>query len=793
MAPYNDSPGAGTRNGSPTGRGTGVGALAGGALFVGLIGLCALLISYNGVFRLAEYGHPRGGLLVHVFPVTYTLLLLMACWTSYLLRDAPPRRRAWVDLVLIPLLVLFAGVVMVLNNLGLIESIPQRVANVIVAVAPLVALLVALLLWMAARAHLRRRRRTGVRRPEPADDRTTVLRARAVVHGGEPRSVEEDGRSLEERLMGLGLGPSATPAVEPDGPETVRLVPGPAAEEAEEEEAAPEPVSGKADPEPVAEEDPEPEASVPTLPLPRRGGRGGNPIKEAAENPPLVPIAPAAPVPAPEPVPAPIPDPEPVPAPVPEPVPAGAPDEGFEHDPLPGDPVTDEAEAPEHAPAPEPAAAEAPGHDEVPESPEAPEYDAPEPLEEETPEAPEEDSAETPAFGVSWEPPEDDEDTWTRADYVPPVWTPPEDDTPEVPEEVPAPALDHDTGPAVRAAFRIPDDPMAASRSALSDDLADDRPLWSPPAADPRPEDASSDDLWPAAPRTGERSEDREPDEPTDTDEDGTLRPATPRTHRPTAEPATDEPARDREPATPAPGPTGTVRSGPLPPSAPRSGEPADTDEDGTLWPAASRAHRPAAEPVTGEPSENREPNIPAADPRPEDASDDDLWPAAPRSGERSEDREPDEPADTDEDGTLWPATPRTHRPAAEPATDEPTGDRAPSTPAPEPADEDELLWPAPARAAGDGGDRVPAASPPAAEPGRTRRSGFGAPAVPPGAARPREDADDDAERTTEPLRRRPALEKRPMVLKPPRPPMPDFASGPPSRRVRSEPLRPDE
>jgi hypothetical protein len=31
------------------------------------------------------------------------------------------------------------------------------------------------------------------------------------------------------------------------------------------------------------------------------------------------------------------------------------------------------------------------------------------------------------------------------------------------------------------------------------------------------------------------------------------------------------------------------------------------------------------------------------------------------------------------------------------------------------------------------------------------------------------------------------------MVLKPARPPLPDFAAGPPSRRVRSEPLRPDE
>ncbi|MBR8744711.1 hypothetical protein DSY14_23850, partial [Nocardiopsis sp. MG754419] len=49
-------------------------------------------------------------------------------------------------------------------------------------------------------------------------------------------------------------------------------------------------------------------------------------------------------------------------------------------------------------------------------------------------------------------------------------------------------------------------------------------------------------------------------------------------------------------------------------------------------------------------------------------------------------------------------------------------------------------------------------------------------------------------ERTAPPTRRRAEpLRKRPMVLKPPRPPMPDFASGPPSRRVRSEPLPPEE
>ncbi|MFL1381661.1 MULTISPECIES: Yip1 family protein [unclassified Nocardiopsis] len=768
MAPYNDSPGAGTRNGSPTGRGTGVGALAGGALFVGLIALCALLISYNGVFRLAEYGHPRGGLLVHVFPVTYTLLLLMACWTSYLLRDAPPRRRAWVDLVLIPLLVLFAGAVMVLNNLGLIEAIPQRVANVIVAVAPLAALLVALLLWMAARAHLRRKRRTGGPRPEPADDRTTVLHARPVVREDGPPAAD-DGFSLEERLMGLGL--DSTGAAPPEPEEADLPVPD-----------EPEPVR----PEPVAE--PEPEVSVPTLVLPRRGRGGGNPIRNAAENPPLVPIAPA-------------PEPDPVP------VPTGPVDEGFEHDPLPGDPVTDEAEAPVPEPVeePEPAAseperavAEASVPDETPEPAPEPEHtaaDAPAP--DETPE----ESGETPAFGISWEPPEDDdEDTWTRSDYVPPVWTPPEEDTPEEPEEVPAPALDHDTGPAVRAAFRIPDDPMADSRSALSDDLTDDRPVWSPPA-DPNPEDT-----WPAVPRT--RASAKPESAPAAHPEDNA-----PSTGDRTPEPETDEWPTSTTPASRAAATSDEDRW----PTRPRADDPATdgshersatglpaTADPEDTWPAVPRT-RTSAEPTPAA-AERPEDDAPSTiDQASEPEADEELWPTHPRSS-------------ADED--TWPGAPRTHASAAEPVsaaagqTPEPEPEPAPdedvwpgTVRTPVTAEDDEPLWPAPSRPA-RGGGRAPAGIPAAEDPrtsesaddrapvpesGRARRGGFGAPAVPPGAARPREDdTDDDPERTTEPLRR-PALEKRPMVLKPPRPPMPDFASGPPSRRVRSEPLRPDE
>ncbi|OLT28000.1 hypothetical protein BJF83_16320 [Nocardiopsis sp. CNR-923] len=109
MAPYDKAPETGTRNGRPASRGLGAGALVGGALFVGLIAVCALVISYAGVFRFAEYGGHEDSPLAHVFPVTYTLLLLMAFWVSYVLREAHPRDRAWVDLALIPVLIVVAA------------------------------------------------------------------------------------------------------------------------------------------------------------------------------------------------------------------------------------------------------------------------------------------------------------------------------------------------------------------------------------------------------------------------------------------------------------------------------------------------------------------------------------------------------------------------------------------------------------------------------------------------------------------------------------------------------------
>ncbi|SHK24710.1 hypothetical protein SAMN05421803_11662 [Nocardiopsis flavescens] len=860
MAPYNDSPGTGTRNGSPAGRGTGVGALAGGALFVGLIGLCALVISYNGVFRLAEYGHPRGGLLVHVFPVTYTLLLLMACWTSYLMRDAPPGRRAWIDLVLIPLLVLFAAVVMVLNNLGLIEAIPQRVANVVVAVAPLLALLTALLLWMAVRAHLRSRRRSGGARPAPRSDRPTVLRARAVVHDEEPRTAEpDDGLSLEERLLGLGLGPTeAGPAKPEDGLPASPGTDAPRAGERPEPEPVVVPVTLSAAPAvPAAEEEDaqgketeradreEPEASVRTLALPRRGQGAGNPIKQAAENPPLAPIAPE---PESESVPEPDDGPEfeagpaygPEPVLAPEPVPTGPVDEGFEHDPLPGDPVTDEAEAPVREPkvhgavgpaaageyAPAAASTPATSGEPDPEEP-APEEAAPDadgtraaadappatgPLPPDEGDDPDEASAETPAFGISWEPPEDDGDTWTRAEYVPPVWTPPEDDEAPEPQEETAPALDHDTGPTVRAAFRIPDDPMAASRSALSDDLVDEGPVWSRSASAGRGGPWSADRFSPAAEGRGgdggpvadgaggpartavQRPADTAPDTArpapaSGSDSPQTVRPdsaddlpdvggpdrtahthAQPAGHTPFSEPATAENADDDEPLWPEARRPGSPGAAPVPAAA----RPAETARHGDDHDAADAPYpRPAAEAAPAAAAERSERTRPAGEIPSRDAPATRADSAAAPAPEVSE---PERPAAH---------TPATGRPEAAP---EPEPERIRAEAAAPPADRPVSAGAPAAAAPADG--PLPPVSPEGS--GRIRRTGFAAPAVPPGAARPRE-VDDTDERPTEPLRRRRPLEKRPMVLKPPRPPMPDFAAGPPSRRVRSEPLRPEE
>ncbi|GAA1467594.1 DUF2637 domain-containing protein [Nocardiopsis exhalans] len=216
MAPFNNAPETGTRNGRTAGRGAGAGALVGGAVFVSVIALCALVIAYNGIYRFALLVHEEGGFLAHIFPVTFTLLVLMAFWVSYVLRAAPPRERLWVDVVLIPLLILAAAVPMVLNSMGLIERLGDdnaRIVQVVVAVAPLAALLVAFLLWITVRAHIRKRNIQVRPRPKPSDDRPTVLRSRpeTAESGVGAERVDEapvrgshEPEALKTRLLRLG-------------------------------------------------------------------------------------------------------------------------------------------------------------------------------------------------------------------------------------------------------------------------------------------------------------------------------------------------------------------------------------------------------------------------------------------------------------------------------------------------------------------------------------------------------------------------------------------------------------
>src|SRR5699024_4070050 len=149
----------------------------------------AMISAYNGLFALAEYGSGESTS-PHVFPVAYTLLVLMAFWESYMLRDAAPRDRLWIDIGLIPLLIVFAAAVMVMHNMGMFDpetgTFPEQAANVVVAVAPLVPVLIAILLGITVRSHLRRRSRP-VQRPSPSADRTTVLHGRRPApEEGEP-------------------------------------------------------------------------------------------------------------------------------------------------------------------------------------------------------------------------------------------------------------------------------------------------------------------------------------------------------------------------------------------------------------------------------------------------------------------------------------------------------------------------------------------------------------------------------------------------------------------------------
>ncbi|OLT28001.1 hypothetical protein BJF83_16325 [Nocardiopsis sp. CNR-923] len=298
--------------------------------------------------------------------------------------------------------------------------------------APLAALLVAFLLWMTVRAHIRRRRRGAPVRPTPSADRATVLHGRAV----EPSELDDD-HHLTTRLLDFGPAPLRhDPGA--DAPETATRPPW--LDEDDEDE-----VSGVVSVTSVASR-PVSAAEPAAGPLPKRTRTGANPIKRANTDVPVVPGA-AAPV-------------DPPAEGTDRDDRASGFDDGFDDEPPPGDPATDEADAPT-APVAEEPRGPAPGPGPVETEPLEPDprsFDASEPEDAAIPDT------------ALWEPPADAIAGGTVADYVPPEWTPPEDDEPPHPaledapeDEEPTPVLDHDAGPEVRAAFGIGSVPPRAA------------------------------------------------------------------------------------------------------------------------------------------------------------------------------------------------------------------------------------------------------------------------------------------------------------------------------------------
>ncbi len=722
MAPNNTTPEEQrARSGDRT---AGAGPLIGGTAFVGVITACALVLSYHGLFQLAEYGGHEGSAFAHVFPVTYALLVLMAFWVSYVLRSAPPRDRLWVDVGLIPVLILFAGATMAARNLGLFDPqvegplLSERVANVIVAVAPLAALLIAILLWITVRAHMRRRNRGAAARPKPSADRTTVL------PGRRPAAERPEPAPLKTRLFDLGQETWD----EEDAAETERLpAVGTASSKGDEEYTEPEPVADThafAQPEEPEEtdearseapseagtpEEPEPESadaqseSEPEADLlPRRRG-GDNPIKRAAEQPPVVPGA--------------APPREPLPTPAveedaafhPVVVPDHLADEGFEHQPPVGDPVTDEAEAPRE----EPRAGSS--------------------------------TAETSAEAVPGPEP-----ALTRAEAAPPVRAA---GTPGSPAPAPASAgteaadaahpdggpLDPGTGAAAAApsSDAVPTGSGTVPTEPHTDTETTDAHADAASAAEP----VSAPDETPAASADLDDGEDGDPS--TQTPEPSSYEPPDETTDGPALwEPPTEE--------------TGGILDDYVPPvwTPPEDDGPlSDAAVAETEGSEAADGPVPALDHDTG-PEVRAAFGRPAADPPgvslPEGA-------AEPEASEHTPaETEPPRPEPDDPDTLVEPKGPD------EP--DEPEGP-ANGTPPGEPAD--------------DGGTVHRTTPPPRETPPPLRRT-------PPPPAKPRS-SPAAQERDAR------ALRKRPMVLKPRRPPFPDLNSGPPSRQVRSEPMRPED
>ncbi|MFF8764896.1 DUF2637 domain-containing protein [Nocardiopsis dassonvillei] len=736
MAPYNNAPESGTRNGRPAaGRGAGAGALVGGGLFVGLIALCALVISYNGIFQFAEYGGHEGSPLAHVFPVTYTLLLMMACWVSYLLRGAPPRERLWVDLVLIPVLVLFAATAMLMSSLELVERVHQGVANVIVAVAPLAALLVAFLLWMTLRAHMRRRRRSRMARPRPADDPTTVLHARTAVppRGNTAPLSAPEGGTLRTRLLRLG-------ADDRDEEETEAFAPVGRPGRDEDRRAGDGRDEDSWDQDRRDDEDPG-SAGVPET----SGGSGEFARPEDAEERRERRG-----------------DPEP--------------DAVWDRDEpgRDGDGWDDEEFAAEPLPV---VGTDAPRSDTGNDRDSRDDWDDGDGIE-----------ASVPTVRLPRRSRDGHNPIKRAAEETPvvPGAAAPADDEPE-PETAPEPVAvvpDHlaDEGFEHEPPFG---DPVS--------DEADAPPVAAEPEPGPEPHVEPEDHVEPV-PETGTATAFEPEPEPVEEPAEPRREPAPAVAPEPVADaPSEPDPVARTEDAragsvpesTPVPDSRSTP-SGPEPDTEPAaeaepSAEP--TPEDTAHWePPAddSGAHVLAdyVPPVWTPPEDDASPFAEEPrEPEPTPVLDHDTGPtvrAAFRIGEAPVEAAPPsdapvEPVPRLEEAWAWYESDEDRFPEKDPLQEpEPLGDPEPSaTDAVLPPEAEELP---PAVREEDEDGRLPSSPEPPAGPA-------------PGAGRPA------------PERRRPhtPVEKRPMVLKPPRPPLPDFTSGPPSRRVRSEPLRPDE
>lgn len=339
-----------------------------------IIAAFAVLLSYSGIYQVALQGNvdPR---YAHLYPAGFTLLLLMSFWTSYLLRSAPRRRRIWVDMLILALILLAAGA-SVLQAMD--HHLAWRIAVVVTAAAPWLALLVAFRIFLWVLMYLRGEVPTAGRGGEPE---------LATPHDGEERDSDQprdivpmsDPDLPESGESGPGRTEDAAeadtvPVPEPRdvGDNTVGgAVPPWSAPEGRVSEAdgadAERRDGSPADTAPVETTDPEPDTSAEELPEPIAvGAEDAHAAEDTAGTESDVTTA-GAPVPDPEPLPkrapqqdahpghagvSPMPEPEAqadgeVPHDA-EPVPDGTVvvDEGFVHDPPPADPTSDEADVP---------------------------------------------------------------------------------------------------------------------------------------------------------------------------------------------------------------------------------------------------------------------------------------------------------------------------------------------------------------------------------------------------------------------------------------------------------------